>query len=701
MPRPHTEWGRILLRGIFAAALPFMSASPSVGLVCTDQEIQSKSAEKCAKKYSAVLRKCLKKGIPLQLCDFTASDKFCGQLSQNCAMAEAADNLLTIVYSVDTPADTSALACTAQDIDSENAIRCAKKHSAAIRRCAKQGILPEACDTSRSETFCSQLSAGCIVSNAVETQIAAVFGAGSRPDQCLAAYFKGAANVLGKRASRRRSAKGEKLVDDLQGAFETLTDNERCTSVPTLQGACAAAATLDDAAACVLGEVSDCLPIPMNEVRSAAETTFAYAENLGWIPAQDSSLRCANLKGESFVHALFRNGGNSPGLDVAVFGQSEDNPLPLIAASTSEGGAMIFNEVGGVTVSRNGDSSFFDAEGQEIGVPPVSGFAGVMMMGAQATQSGHLCSDYWYGTSCRITVNAVDLASTIISVRKISLLGNAAVTGLKGAKAWGGAFLESALADLAEDLFCTNGTDTESCSNPSAPCDQSICDKGRCIVQGAPWPADEPCDSDVLPQCVGDRIHQAVCDGNLVHVCAGLIKDCPNGGVCIELGGEAECFAVQECGNDSVELGEECDGSADAACPGECVPPGQIGECTCNACLTTGPEANSTCTVDVECSGGEIPLSFEVIFGHLNLGLQADIYAHFIPPPEAGPLTFLCKGPAQTCFITPSDSHQQYIANFPPQIYDEVKNWFANNSPFTVIVNTAEGQIVSGCELSL
>ncbi len=41
------------------------------------------------------------------------------------------------------------------------------------------------------------------------------------------------------------------------------------------------------------------------------------------------------------------------------------------------------------------------------------------------------------------------------------------------------------------------------------------------------------------------------------------------------------------CGNEIVEnLCEECDGGADANCPGRCIPPGQAGECTCSAICT-------------------------------------------------------------------------------------------------------------------
>ena len=37
----------------------------------------------------------------------------------------------------------------------------------------------------------------------------------------------------------------------------------------------------------------------------------------------------------------------------------------------------------------------------------------------------------------------------------------------------------------------------------------------------------------------------------------------------------------QTCGNNIIEGLEECDGTSDQACPGNCIPPGTTGECTC------------------------------------------------------------------------------------------------------------------------
>ncbi len=43
------------------------------------------------------------------------------------------------------------------------------------------------------------------------------------------------------------------------------------------------------------------------------------------------------------------------------------------------------------------------------------------------------------------------------------------------------------------------------------------------------------------------------------------------------------CSAPPVCGNNATEGGEECDGTDDAACPGQCIAAGMAGECTCAA----------------------------------------------------------------------------------------------------------------------
>ncbi|MCH8880776.1 MAG: hypothetical protein IID34_12960 [Planctomycetes bacterium] len=55
------------------------------------------------------------------------------------------------------------------------------------------------------------------------------------------------------------------------------------------------------------------------------------------------------------------------------------------------------------------------------------------------------------------------------------------------------------------------------------------------------------------------------------------------------------CLQEGECGNNIVELGEDCDGTDDAACPGQCIPPGEPGECTCPCQPAPGAPPNDCC----------------------------------------------------------------------------------------------------------
>jgi len=48
------------------------------------------------------------------------------------------------------------------------------------------------------------------------------------------------------------------------------------------------------------------------------------------------------------------------------------------------------------------------------------------------------------------------------------------------------------------------------------------------------------------------------------------------------------------CGNNSVDPGEQCDGTDDAACPGQCLPPGDPNQCTCSS--TSTPTSTPTAT---------------------------------------------------------------------------------------------------------
>jgi hypothetical protein len=65
------------------------------------------------------------------------------------------------------------------------------------------------------------------------------------------------------------------------------------------------------------------------------------------------------------------------------------------------------------------------------------------------------------------------------------------------------------------------------------------------------------------------------------------------------------------CGNGAVDYGEVCDGAADDACPGRCIPKGEFGECRCRpdppSVMNFTCNGASLCSVD---SGEEFTLAF-------------------------------------------------------------------------------------------
>jgi cysteine-rich repeat protein len=62
---------------------------------------------------------------------------------------------------------------------------------------------------------------------------------------------------------------------------------------------------------------------------------------------------------------------------------------------------------------------------------------------------------------------------------------------------------------------------------------------------------------------------------------AAVPTGCSSGEVC---NADSCVCEVPTCGNDQVEAGEVCDGIDDAACPGECLPPGDQNQCQCPIC---------------------------------------------------------------------------------------------------------------------
>jgi hypothetical protein len=102
-----------------------------------------------------------------------------------------------------------------------------------------------------------------------------------------------------------------------------------------------------------------------------------------------------------------------------------------------------------------------------------------------------------------------------------------------------------------------------------------------------------------------------VCGDNSVNrpeeACDGIDDDaCP--GDCIAPGqaGECTCAVAQECGNNVTEGTEHCDGDDANACPGQCIAPGQPNECTCPSDCGNGIRESTE-----ECDGSDADLCHE------------------------------------------------------------------------------------------
>jgi YVTN family beta-propeller protein len=76
------------------------TATPALpsGTGCTEDDLATKNAEKCARTYFAALKKCIKKGNPLATCDRSKSTRFCSQLSAECTPTRDVDALISLVY---------------------------------------------------------------------------------------------------------------------------------------------------------------------------------------------------------------------------------------------------------------------------------------------------------------------------------------------------------------------------------------------------------------------------------------------------------------------------------------------------------------------------------------------------------------------------------------------------------------------------
>ncbi len=128
-----------------------------------------------------------------------------------------------------------------------------------------------------------------------------------------------------------------------------------------------------------------------------------------------------------------------------------------------------------------------------------------------------------------------------------------------------------------EECDDANTVPTDGCTN-----DCTICGNG---VVTPP----EECDDENLVDGDGCssscRLETGLCgNGELDpgEQCDGAGNDdaCPD--ACLS---DCTCPAAPvPCGNNELDVGEECDGASDSACPGACLPPGDLNECQCPAC---------------------------------------------------------------------------------------------------------------------
>ena len=171
---------------------------------------------------------------------------------------------------------------------------------------------------------------------------------------------------------------------------------------------------------------------------------------------------------------------------------------------------------------------------------------------------------------------------------------------------------------------------------------------GLCCVQGACQPCTGPSD----PSCLG--IGQPCGDikprggGGVCCLpdrsCADLLTDAAcscHGGTLV-----ASCaVCASQCGNDVLEAGEECDGTAADACPGRCRGPGDAeGECTCK------PIAQPEDAGEVD-KNRFLTVRIPAGIGNAELAIRVEMRTMAAPPAGPG---------------TPAGRQYRYVTGFAP-----------------------------------
>lgn len=206
-----------------------------------------------------------------------------------------------------------------------------------------------------------------------------------------------------------------------------------------------------------------------------------------------------------------------------------------------------------------------------------------------------------------------------------------------------------------EDSPCTGkkSDDPEQCGQ---------CATGECDGQSP------PCGNGVLD--AGEQCDAGADNG--IEACA-CSADCRMAGLCTDdvskcCTSDTECQGGTCCGDGVISSPEQCDGSNDAQCPGQCIGRGQTGQCTCpQPPVITGftCRGSSSCTVNV-CEDAGLEFTFSDANGDASSWTVTGVRDDGNPlEPRSGPidpdggsvgyafLSFVCLGCPNycSCFI--------------------------------------------------
>jgi hypothetical protein len=144
---------------------------------------------------------------------------------------------------------------------------------------------------------------------------------------------------------------------------------------------------------------------------------------------------------------------------------------------------------------------------------------------------------------------------------------------------------------VANPYVCMSGAND---GGPCNPLDAATCPDGTCAQPDSDQDGiGDACDCG---NNIVDPLHET-CDGTADAACPGA---------CIPAGSPGECTCSNVCGDNVVGPGEQCDGTSDAACPGQCGAPDSPGACLCrcgNNIVDSGEQCDGTEVT--ACNGGQ------------------------------------------------------------------------------------------------